>query len=124
MLETFPSVERALRCYADPYQPHTSSITTIPQTKAGGDRFPFHESLLDNLEERAELRARMAWLDHEAKVVIARWYLEGARPEVIARELRRSVRHVYRVRSRAVESLAAMGREDEFADADVAEFAS
>ena len=122
-LETFPEVERALRTYADAYQPRTSSITTVPQGRAGADRFPFADALLDHLDERHELRVRMAWLDAEARVVIARWYIEGARPEVIARGLRRSVRHVYRVRARAMEQLAAMGCNEEFADADVAEFA-
>ena len=124
MLETFPAVERALQCFTDPYQPRTSSITTVPQDRASADRFPFGPALLDRLDERSELRERMAWLDQEARVVLARWYIEGARPEVIARDLRRSVRHVYRVRARAVEAIAAMGRNDEFADADVAEFAS
>jgi DNA-directed RNA polymerase specialized sigma24 family protein len=124
MLETFPAVEQALRCFADPYQPRTSWMTTIPRGRGGADRFPFGAALLDRLDERTELRARMAWLDSEAAVVVARWYIEGAKPEAIARELRRSVRHVYRVRARAVEAIAAMGRDDEFADADVAEFAS
>ena len=123
MLETFPAVERALQCFTDPYQPNTSSITTVPQGRAGAERFPFGPALLDRLEERKELRARMAWLDPEARVVLARWYLEGARPETIARDLRRSVRHVYRVRARAVEQIVALGQADEFDDADVAEFA-
>ena len=124
MLDSFGAVEEALRCFADPYQPRTSWITTIPRGRAGADRFPFGPALLDRLEERTELRARMAWLDQEAKVVLARWYLEGARPETIAKDLRRSVRHIYRVRARAVEQIVAMGRADEFDDADVAEFAS
>lgn len=124
MLETFPAVERALRTFTDPYQPRSSWVTTIPRGRSGGDRFPFGPALLDRLDERTELRARIAWLAPEARVVLARWYIEGARPEVIARDLRRSVRHVYRVRARAVEQLVALGRDDEFADADVAEFAS
>jgi len=53
---------------------------------------------------------------------VLRWYVEGAKPEAIARHLGRSVRHVYRVRARAVERLVDLGRDDEFADADVAEF--
>jgi len=124
MLETYPAVERALQCFTDPYQPRTGSITTVPQGRAGADRFPFGPALLDRLDERTELRARIAYLDHEARVVLARWYLEGARPETIARDLRRSTRHIYRVRTRAVEAIVAMGRADEFDDADVAEFAS
>ena len=123
MLESFPAVERALHCFSDPYQPRTSSVTTVPQGRAGADRFPFGPALLDRLDERSELRARVALLDDEARIVLARWYLEGARPEVIARDLRRSTRHVYRVRTRAVEAIVAMGRVDEFADADVTEFA-
>jgi DNA-directed RNA polymerase specialized sigma24 family protein len=123
MLETFAAVERALQCFTDPYQPRTSSITTVPQGRAGAERFPFGPALLDRLDERSELRTRIHWLDPEARIVLARWYLEGARPETIARDLHRSVRHVYRVRTRAVEQIVAMGCADEFDDADVAEFA-
>jgi len=124
MLDTFATVERALQCFCDPYQPRTGSITTVPQGRAGADRFPFGPALLDRLDERSELRTRITWLDPEARIVLARWYLEGARPETIAKGLHRSVRHVYRVRTRAVEQIVAMGCADEFDDADVAEFAS
>lgn len=123
MLDTFPAVEQALHAFADPYQPRTGSITTIPSGRPGGDRFPFQGALLDRLEERAELKARVAWLDREAQLVIARWYLQGERPEAIARELRCSVRQVYRLRTRALEAIVALGQDDEFTDVDVAEFA-
>jgi DNA-directed RNA polymerase specialized sigma24 family protein len=122
MLDSFASVERALARYTDPLQPRSGSISTVPTVKPGG-RFPFHPALLDGLEERTELRRRMLWLQVEEAVVLVRWYVEGARPEAIARDLGRSVRHVYRYRVAAIERLVALGTADEFADADLSEFA-
>jgi hypothetical protein len=64
----------------------------------------------------------MAWLEEEAAVVLVRWYIEGARPAIIARELGRSVRHVYRRRGQAIRLLVALGTSGEFANADISEF--
>ena len=123
MLDSFRSVERALTHYSDPLQPRSGSVSVVPSTKPSGDRFPFHPALLDGLEERTELRRRMAWLGAEEAVVLFRWYIEGARPEAIARDLGRSVRHVYRYRIAAIERLIDLGRADEFDDAELSEFA-
>lgn len=122
MLDTFAAVERALGHYTDPLQPRSGSISAAPTARSGGDRFPFHPALLDALEERTELRRRMAWLEEDAALVLVRWYIEGARPEAIARELGRSVRHVYRHRAAAIRLLVAVGTRGEFADADLSEF--
>jgi DNA-directed RNA polymerase specialized sigma24 family protein len=122
MLDCFSSVERALTRYTDPLQPRSGSVSVVPSTKPSGDRFPFHPALLDGLEERTELRRRMAWLGAEEATVLVRWYIEGARPEKIAGDLGRSVRHVYRYRVAGIERLVSLGRADEFEDADLAEF--
>lgn len=122
MLDSFSSVERALARYTDALQPISGSISAAPTGRSGGDRFPFHPALLDGLEERAELRWRMAWLQEEEALVLVRWYIEGARPDVIARDLGRSVRHVYRYRTAGIERLVALGSAAEFADADLSEF--
>ena len=125
MLASYPAVEEALWRYADAYQPRVAGdFTTIPRGRSSGDQLPFRNAFLDRLDERSELRARLHWLDREEQIVVLRWYVEGAKPEVIARHLGRSVRHVYRVRARAVERLVDLGRDDEFADVDVSEFAS
>jgi hypothetical protein len=121
MLDTFATVERALARYTDAFQPRTSSVSSLSRG-SGGDHFPFHPSLLDGMDDRAELRRRMQWLDAEECLILVRWYVEGARPEVIAGALRRSVRHVYRRRVSAIERIVALGAADEFADADLAEF--
>lgn len=123
MLDTFGSVERALRRYTDPLQPRTGSCTAIPRSGgSSGSGAVFHPALLDDLEERTELRRRMAWLGREEAVVLFRWYVEGAKPQAIADGLGRSLRHVYRRRIAGIESLLALGRSDSFEDADVAEF--
>ena len=61
-------------------------------------------------------------LGSEEQEVIARWYFGGQRPDAIAAAIGRSVRHVYRVRGRAIGRLVDLGCDDEFADADVSEF--
>jgi len=122
MLDTYGAIESALRHFADPVQPRTGSVTTVPSGRSAGERVPFHASLLERLDERQELKARMQWLDDEEQVVLLRWYVEGARAETIAHHLRCSVRHVYRVRARAMARLVELGVDDEFADVDVAEF--
>jgi hypothetical protein len=125
MLDTFPSVERALCRYTDCLQPRTGSVSVLSRSGgggSGGSGSPFHPSLLDDLEERDELRRRIAWLPDEEAVVLFRWYIEAAKPEVIAAALGRSPRHVYRRRTSAVAAIVALGRRDDFEDADVSEF--
>jgi len=123
MLDTPFAVERALTRYTDPLQPRTGSVTTIPRGGGGaGSSSPFHPALLGELEERGELRRRLAWIGDEEAVVLFRWYIEGAKPEVIAKEMGRSLRHVYRRRGTALSAIIALGRADDFSDADVDEF--
>ncbi len=123
MLDTFTSVERALSRYTDCLQPRTGSVTALCRGGGSdGSGSPFHPALLDDLEEREELRRRIAWLSDEEGVVLFRWYIEGAKPEAIAAGLGRSPRHVYRRRSSAVAAIVALGRRDDFEDADVSEF--
>lgn len=122
MIDTFADVERALGRYADPLQPRTGSVTVLSGHR-GPSTFPFHPALLDELEERAELRQRMACLPYEDAYVLIRWYIEGATPDDIARGLHRSRRHVYRRRSAAVADLVRLGSTEGLADADVADFA-
>lgn len=122
MLSTFSAVERALSRYTDALQPRTGSVTALGGRGSGpGD--PFHPALLGELEERQELARRMAWLDREEAVVLFRWYVEGAKPTVIAAGLGRSLRHVYRRRCSGIEAIVALGRTETFEDADVDEFA-
>jgi hypothetical protein len=127
VLDTFASVERALSRYTDCLQPRTGSVTALGGAGgrsggSGGSGSPFHPALLEDLEEREELRRRIAWLSDEEALVIFRWYIEGAKPEAIAAGLGRSPRHVYRRRSSAVAAIVALGRRDDFEDADVSEF--
>lgn len=122
MLSSFTEVEWALRRYNDGYQPRTSFIMQTPSGKGGGDRFPFRPALIDRLDERAELRSRMALLAHEEREVLLRWYVEGASVSSIAAVMGRSTRHVYRLRNHGIEGIVALGTPDEFADVDLAEF--
>ncbi len=122
MLDSYPGVEHALRRLADAYQPRTGSIM-----RTGGspstDRFPFRAALLDDLEIRTELRARLAMLDLRERAAVFGWYMEGRDANTLARTLRCSARHVHRIRSQAVNRIVELGNADAFADADIAEFA-
>jgi hypothetical protein len=121
MLDTYADVERALSRYNDIARPCGGSVVTIPR-HSSGFRFPFPPALLDDLEARSELEARVRCLDQRSRYVLVCWYIEGATADVIARRLRCSQRHVHRIRVSAVEQLVALGCNDEFGDADVAEF--
>ncbi|MCU1459959.1 MAG: hypothetical protein JWO37_34 [Acidimicrobiales bacterium] len=124
MLATYADVERTLTRFNDFVRPTGGSVVTISGSSgSSSDRFPFHASLLDDLDARAELRARMAWLTHEEQLVLLHWYIEGLAPAAIARHIRRSPRHVYRVRNAAIRRIVALGQPlEEWADADVSEF--
>jgi DNA-directed RNA polymerase specialized sigma24 family protein len=122
MLASYASVERALTHYTDRLQPRTGSVTSPGGGKGSAGRNPFHPALLERLEERTELRRRIAWLAPEEAVVLLRWYVEGAKPDRIARDLGRSLRYVYRRRAAGLDTLVALGCCDDFTDADVSEF--
>jgi hypothetical protein len=81
-----------------------------------------HPALLDTPEVGDELRRRLTWLTREEAFVLVRWYVESERPEAIATSLGRSIRHVYRVRASAIHRIVALGQQEEFTNADVAEF--
>ncbi|MGQ0519602.1 MAG: hypothetical protein ACT4PX_00440 [Actinomycetota bacterium] len=122
MLDSVAAVERVLWSYTDALQVRTSSVIPL---SSGRDhtRLPFHRSFIEDLDARAELRGRMGFLDPRDRELLLRWYVQSVGPEAIARHLGCSVRQVYRRRAAALVRLVELGRADEFADADVAEFA-
>lgn len=122
MLDTPANVEHALARFADAFQPRTGSILT-PGAHGNPHRFPFRTALLDDLEVRAELTARMSWLEQREREVLLGWYVEGRDARTLGRTLRCSARHVHRLRHAAIDRLVELGRSDVYADADLAEFA-
>lgn len=122
MLDTPADVEHALGRFADAFQPRTGSILS-PGAHGNTHRFPFRGALLDDLELRGELTARMAWLDPRERDVLVGWYVEGRDARTLARTLRCSARHVHRIRRAAIDRIVELGRTDVYADADLAEFA-
>ena len=103
MLATYASVEHALSHYTDCFQPRTGSVTSLGGGKGSGVGHPFHPALLEGLEERTELRRRMAWLDREEAVVLVALVRGGRQARASSPTgLGRSLRHVYRRRNAGV----------------------
>jgi DNA-binding CsgD family transcriptional regulator len=119
MLDSFVEVEQALARYGDA---HRAATDFIIREGRRDERSAFHVAALDEAELFADLQTRMTLLAPEERFVLEWWYRGGVSPKLIARDLQRSARHVYRTRRRAISRLVDLGRDTEFANADVTEF--
>ncbi len=119
MLTNFADVERALTRYGEA---HRAATDFVVREGHRGCRSSFHAAALDEADLFADLHDRLTLLEPEQRFVLEWWYRGRMDPSLIAGELRRSVRHVYRTRRRAILRLVDLGRDDEFSNADVAEF--
>lgn len=123
MLASVGEVERALWRYTDHLQIRSGSTLGVGSGRPDGTGPAINRALLDEFDVRQELHARLSWLEEVDREVLFRWYVAGDPPQVIARTLRQSPRHVYRLRAAALRKVVALGQTNEFADADVSEFA-
>lgn len=114
LLTSDAEVLRALLTYTDWWQPSTSSLIQVGFANRGTRLSDgLREGLLDTLDERTELRRRVAMLPETDQLVLFLWYVPQLRVEEIARELRISPRHCHRVRARAVKRIVKIGRDEE-----------
>ena len=113
MLETRRDVITALVCYTDWWQPVTSSILVTGAARRSHEFSDgIRDGLLDSLDERAELRRRMARLTERDRRVLFLWYVRELEVSEIARVLKLSRRQCFRIRAAAIHRLVEQGEGD------------
>ena len=105
MLDEIADVIHALVRYEDVFDPKSSSILIANGGHGGFDREPFRGNLLTRLEERAELRRRLARLGDRERELLYLWYVASWPAVKIARRLGISRVHCYRLRKRALDQM-------------------
>jgi DNA-directed RNA polymerase specialized sigma subunit len=116
VLESPRDVIRCLLTYTDWWQPSSTSVLQVGgrRTRADGDGFNAL-ALLDTLDERDELCRRMEYLPERDRHLLFLWYVEQRAAHEIARALRISRRHCFRLRQRSIDKIVKLGEEDEAA---------
>src|SRR5437016_7902766 len=95
-----------LRRYRDVFDPRTTSILLVSRQGFDPSQGPFRSGFLSRLDEREELRQRMAdrLAERERKLLFL-WYVVELRPCDVARTIRVSRVHCYRLRNDALAAL-------------------
>jgi len=110
VLDTRRDVITALVRYTDWWQPVTSSILVAGAARRSSDFSDgIRDGLLDSLDERAELRRRMARLAERDRRVLFLWYVRELEASEIARVLKLSRRQCFRIRAGAIDRLVEQG---------------
>jgi len=110
VLDTRRDVITALVRYTDWWQPVTSSILVAGAARRSNDFSDgIRDGLLDSLDERAELRGRMARLTERDRRVLFLWYVRELEVSEIARVLKLSRRQCFRIRAAAIDRLVEQG---------------
>jgi DNA-directed RNA polymerase specialized sigma24 family protein len=105
ILDETADVVHALLRYEDVFDPKSGSILVANGNRAGFDGEPFRGNLLMKVEERAELRRRLARLDERERELLCLWYIASWPAVKIARRLGISRVHCYRLRKRALDAM-------------------
>lgn len=104
--ETPEDVTRALRRYSDIFDPKTGSIIMPSGPKFDPGAEPFRPGFLSWMEERAELVHRMMTrLRSRDRLLLVLWYVSDLPVAKIARSVRVSRMHCYRLRKDALGAL-------------------
>ena len=110
MLDTRRDIITALVRYTDWWQPVTSSILVAGAARRSNEFSDgIRDGLLDSLDERAELRRRMACLTERDRRVLFLWYVMELEVSEIARVLQLSRRQCFRIRATAINRLVEQG---------------
>lgn len=109
MLETHEDVVRSLLRYTDCWQPVTGSVVAgigAPGRRRGDG---LRSALVSGLEEREELRWRLAHLDDRDRQILFLFYVDYASSAEVAEQVGLSERQCYRRRNEAVNRLVDLG---------------
>ena len=95
-----------LRRYREVFDPKTTSVLLVSRQGFDPSQGPFRAGFLSRLDEREELRRRMAdrLAERERKLLFL-WYVVELRPGDVARTIRVSRVHCYRLRNDALAAL-------------------
>ena len=95
-----------LRRYREVFDPRTTSLLLVSRQGFDPSQGPFRAGFLSRLDEREELRQRMAdrLAERERKLLFL-WYVVELRPGDVARTIRVSRVHCYRLRNDALAAL-------------------
>jgi hypothetical protein len=95
-----------LRRYRDVFDARTTSLLLVSRQGFDPSQGPFRAGFLSRLDEREELRQRMAdrLAERERKLLFL-WYVVEMRPCDVARTIRVSRVHCYRLRNDALAAL-------------------
>jgi hypothetical protein len=95
-----------LRRYRDVFDPRTTSLLLVSRQGFDPSQGPFRAGFLSRLDEREELRQRMTdrLAERERKLLFL-WYVVELRPCDVARTIRVSRVHAYRLRNDALAAL-------------------
>jgi hypothetical protein len=110
VLSTPNQVVWALITYTDWWQPSTASIYRVGR-RGRYATDGMRGGLLDTLPERDELCRRMQQVDERARHLLYLWYLRQLEVREVARELRISRRHCFRLRAAAIRRIVELGED-------------
>jgi len=113
VLDTPAEVIRALKRCREAYDAASGSLLVVGRNGRDPHRDPFRRGFLEHLEERTELLRRMHGLDERDYWILIYWFVEDCSAVEIARWLRVSRVHCYRLRRAALECVVAMGEQRE-----------
>src|SRR5436305_9734495 len=103
MLSSKREVVRALITYTDWWHPLGASIIqVVPARRQSGPSDGIPPGLLENLDERTELRFRMQLIKEPDRHVLFLWFVKQLPVSDIAREMRISRRQCFRRKARAL----------------------
>jgi DNA-directed RNA polymerase specialized sigma24 family protein len=117
VLRTSSDVVRALLTYTDWWQPSTSSVMQVGAARRVGTGFVdgLPSGLLSTIDVRTELCRRMVQLGERDREVLFLWYVQQLAVGDIARAVRVSRRHCFRLRSAAIRKLVELGESEQAA---------
>jgi hypothetical protein len=117
VLNTPDEVIRALLTYTDWWQPVTSSVIQVGALRrsSGGSVDGIRPGLISTIHIRTELSRRMNRLHDRERTILFLWYVRQLAVTDIAKSIRTSRRHCFRLRAGAVRKIVELGEAEQTA---------